>query len=377
MATKKNTTVTAKDGKEYTYYRITRTIGHEWKDGKKVPVKKQFVGTSKGNAEQKYKKYLEDQAVDKLAEDLEIEAIRSKTFGQYAEEFTYKVFPYSSYARGTKRRYEQSYRCHIKNSWISSMPLSEIKARTIQEFYTQLDVSQQNLKAINKWMAAFYKWLSLNEYGDNILAAVSLPDKPDNRQQHGIIVWEPEEIRSIITHSTHHRLHFMMVMMYYAGLRVSECCGLEYDDITNNMISIKKQYYQGELSPPKHNSYRNIPLHPEAAKALNIHKAWHEQEMIENRYHSSFIFTSKSGQLLEYGNVRRSFIRFYKKHGITEKKIHAYRATFCTELCRAGVPLEVASKLMGHKSIEVTAKHYALVKQDVKIEAINKLPSFN
>ena len=49
MATKKNTAIKYGD-KEYNYFRITRTVGHEWKDGKKIPIKKQFVGISKGNS---------------------------------------------------------------------------------------------------------------------------------------------------------------------------------------------------------------------------------------------------------------------------------------------------------------------------------------
>ena len=73
MAAKKNTTVTAKGGKEYAYYRITRTIGHEWKDGKKVPVKKQFVGASKGNAEQKFKKYQEERIYELQVTSTEVE----------------------------------------------------------------------------------------------------------------------------------------------------------------------------------------------------------------------------------------------------------------------------------------------------------------
>lgn len=373
MATKKNTAVKHGD-KKYEYYRITRTVGHEWKDGKKVPIKKQFVGTSKGAAEQKYKKYLEDQAAQKLSEELEIEAIKSKSFGEYADEYTYKIMPASSYASGTKRRYEQSYRCHIKDTWICDMPLSEVRPRTIQSFYMGLNVSRQNLKAINKWMAAFYKWIALNEYGDNVVSAVSLPDKPDNSKQRGIIVWEPEEIKSILTLSAQHRLHFMFVVMYYAGLRISECCGLQYGDMRDGIIYIDRQYYQGEISPPKHNSYRSLPMHPEIEKALFTHRAWHLREMARNRYKTNYVFTTKSGALLEYGNARRSIMRFYKKNGIPEKKIHAYRSTFCTELCRAGVQIEVASKLMGHKSIEVTAKHYALVKRDAQIEAINRLP---
>ncbi len=375
MATKKNTAIKHGD-KEYNYYRITRTVGHEWKDGKRVSIKKQFVGTSKGNAEQKYKEYLQEQAEAKLAKERETQAAALRTFGEYAEEYTYTALPESGYARGTKRRYEQSYRCHVKDSWISAVPVSEVKAKTIQKFYAGLDVSRQNLKSINKWMAAFYRWLVVNEYADNVLSAISLPEKPDNSRNDDIVVWEPEEIQAILTLSASHRLHFMMVLMNYAGLRISECFGLKYDDLINDLVDIKRQYYNGEIGPPKHNSYRKIPMHPEISKALEMHKAWHEEEMRRNGYKTDYVFTTSTGKLLDYVNTRRSFVRFYKKHDIPTKKTHAYRATFCTELCRAGVPLEVASKLMGHKSVEVTAKHYALVKRDVQVEAINRLPCF-
>lgn len=54
MATKTNITI-ERNGKEYKYFRITRTIGHE--NGK--PIKKQFVGSSKKEAEEKYKQFLE------------------------------------------------------------------------------------------------------------------------------------------------------------------------------------------------------------------------------------------------------------------------------------------------------------------------------
>lgn len=129
MATKKNTAVKHGD-KTYDYYRITRTIGHEWKDGKRMPVKKQFVGTSKGNAEQRYKDFLEAQANAALEDEKQAQEAKYKTFGEYAEEFTYDVLPHMNYAAGTKQRYEQCYRIHVKESWITAMPLSEVKART-------------------------------------------------------------------------------------------------------------------------------------------------------------------------------------------------------------------------------------------------------
>ena len=56
MATKKNTTI-KRNGKEYQYYRITRTIGYKIVDGEKVPIKKQFTGSSKDEQFYKYKQF--------------------------------------------------------------------------------------------------------------------------------------------------------------------------------------------------------------------------------------------------------------------------------------------------------------------------------
>lgn len=283
----------------------------------------------------------------------------------------------STYAKGTKRRYEQSYRVHVKGSWITSIPIGEVDAKTLQDFYIWLPVSKQNLDSINKWMSAFYKWLALNNISGNILSAVTMPEKYDNKKKDEIIVWEPDEIQTILTSSDGHRLRFMMFLMNYTGLRISECLGLKYSDIRSGFVCVDRQYYQGEIVPPKHNSCRKIPVHPELEKALQIHKERFEAEGRRNKYKTDFVFTSDSGKLLEYGNTRRSLNRYYADINVPQKSPHTYRATFCTELCRAGVPLEVASKLMGHKSIEVTAKHYALVKQDVQIAAINRLPGID
>lgn len=374
MATKKNTAIKHGD-KEYSYYRITRTVGHEWKDGKRVPIKKQFVGTSKGNAEQKYKEYLQQQAEAKLAKERKLQAAALRTFGEYAEEYTYAVLPNSNYAAGTQNQYTIKYRAHVKKSFLMSMPISEISAKTVQNYYNSLDVSDSVISGIHKWMSAFYKWIALNEYGNNVLSAVTLP-KHDDSEPKEIVVWEPDELRAIFSASNGFKYRLMIFLMYYEGLRISECLGLKYTDIDEKITDIKRQYYRGEICPPKHKSYRKLPTHPDVFAALQVHRQQHEREMARRGYRTEYVLTTRTGKLLDYHNVRAAFIRCYRKNGIPEKKLHAYRATFCTELCRAGVPLEVASKLMGHKSIEVTARHYALVKADVQAEAINKLPSF-
>ena len=374
---KTNTKITSKTGKEYSYARIKRTIGHEWKDGKKVPITKQFTGTSKKDAEAKYKAFLEEQAKAKYSEEQAKIDESKKTFGEYAERFTYDILPTLHYAHGTKEQYERSYRVHVKGTWLADTILPQITTKAIQDFYNELNVSKQTLNAIHKWMSAFNKWMVANNYTTDILSPVTMPIKRDAKRNNDIVIWEQDEIRKIFAcaEAEDYRLAFLLKLLYYSGLRISEALGLQYGDIRDGMIYVDRQYERGILCAPKHGSYRSIPIHSVIESELIKYSEWHSKEMKKNKYKTDYIFTTSTGKPLDYYNVRNSFNRFYKRNNIPLKKIHAYRSTFCTELCRAGVALEVASKLMGHKSVEVTAKHYALIRVDTKIDAISKLPS--
>ena len=363
MATKKNTSI---NGKEY--YRIRRTI-----DGKV----RAFYGQSKHSAERKYKEYLEQ-----LAREKNTQSNESALFSERAEEYIENVLLVSQkYANSTKYRYEKSYRTHIEDSDLKGLCFSMIRPIDIQMFYNRLDVSSQTIKGINKFMSAFCKWGVLNNYCDDFMSAVEIPQKEDNKRHDDIVVWSSEEIRSILSAtqmpvepcSVPVRQAFMVRVMIYTGMRISEVLSLRYSDFEDGMVNVARQYYMGELKPPKYNSVRQIPMHEELKRTLPIHKKWHQQEMKKNGYKSEYVFTTSSGKLYDPANIRTALRRLYKAHDIPYKHPHAYRATFCTQLCRCGVPLEVASSLMGHKSVEVTAKHYALVKKDTKFDAIKKL----
>ena len=57
------------------------------------------------------------------------------------------------------------------------------------------------------------------------------------------------------------------------------------------------------------------------------------------------------------------------------KSIHIYRHTFPTCLVRAGVPIQIASTLLGHTDISMTSKYYVDVNFDDKSLAIEHLYS--
>ena len=357
MATKTNTTI---HGKEY--YRITRTI-----DGKK----KQFYGSSKSDAEDQYKKFIE-----KRAEDMYREAyiLDTATFSDRAEEFINEALkPSAKYAEGTKTAYISAYNTHVKGSSISKMVAAEIKARDIQKFYNELDVSQQTLRRVHKFMSAIYKWMVRNTYAYDVLSAVEIPKKTDNSRHDDIVVWTDKEIHTILDNLDDSRLRFLVYTLLYTGMRISEALGLKYKDFDKEVVHIRRQRYKGELKAPKANSVRDIPLHSELKREFERHKEWHWGEMKKRKYKTEFVFTTQNGFPVDTRNLHRALSRYYDKIGVEHKHTHAYRSTFCTQLCKCGVQLEVASKLLGHKSIEVTAKHYALVQPKTQKDAIKKL----
>ena len=104
----KNTTIKSSKGKEYEYFRITRTVGHRYKEGKKVPIKKQFTGSSERDAKRKYKEWLIDHEEESVFDN-------SKTFGELAEFYNENILAVNSrYSPGTRELYSRAYENHIK-----------------------------------------------------------------------------------------------------------------------------------------------------------------------------------------------------------------------------------------------------------------------
>lgn len=340
---------------KYNYCRITRTIGHRYEDGKKIPVKKQFYGSSKRDAERKYNLWVREQNIKPVTDD-------SITFGQILEKYNNEILNINaSYSPGTRELYSGAYKAHLKEKPITKNLFVNITPGKIQDFYSELQISMSAIQTLHKFLKGFFKWASRNGYCENIIDNVVLPVKPVIKHQENIIVWRGDEIDKIM--KADYYLHDLLVFALYTGMRISELLGLQYGDFDKNIIRVRRQYYRGEFIPPKCNKERIIPMHEKIREIVNIndHKS------------SELVFTTSLGTPLDYHNVNTSLKRFYHRIGVEPKKFHAYRATFITNLCRNGVPIQVASRLAGHENITVTAKYYAAIDYQELSDAIDRI----
>lgn len=139
------------------------------------------------------------------------------------------------------------------------------------------------------------------------------------------------------------RTYTMLVMMLHAGLRVSEVCVLQRDDIELHSRSGKVIVRQG-----KGRKYREIPLNSDARQAVG--------EWLDVWSGDKYLFDNlKTGKPLRPRTVQYALARVGRLAGL-EKKLtpHQLRHTFGKRLVDE-VSLEKASALLGHAKLDTTA----------------------
>jgi len=143
------------------------------------------------------------------------------------------------------------------------------------------------------------------------------------------------------------RLAAIVEILLQTGMRVGELARLTLDDISEKEIKI---------TPYESNPERTVPLNSAAKKTL---QRWLD---VRPETTSRSVFITKKGNPLPVRNIRSLFNRLFKKAGIENATINSLRHTFIAHQLMAGVPLELVSKIVGHKRLSTTEKYLELIK---------------
>lgn len=169
-----------------------------------------------------------------------------------------------------------------------------------------------------------------------------------------------------------HRYVVAMLLASEAGLRIGEIRGLQWTDIKDGVVTVRRSYDDREqLSAPKNGKPRAIPVSPALAAAFaELAKApkraiWILSALEPGKRGRNVIHV-RDGHLA-YTTVIKAMKRYYRdaKLEITEDvdPWHALRHTFGTELAGSNVPLPVVQRLMGHSDIRTTMRYVTTTAQ--------------
>lgn len=281
--------------------------------------------------------------------------------------------------------YEQKYRGYIKPQ-IGGMKIKSVKEVHLQKILNeQAGRSYSHVAKLRMVMQEMFskarktRLIPFDPAEDLQLPAVT---RGTNRS-----ITEDERYYILAT-AEKHRAGLWVLTILYAGLRPGETAALLWKDIDfkANEIHVYKAIESGSnaIKDPKTQSgVRDIPIHSELLPRL---KAAQGQPF-------DHVFTKLNGKPLTGDAMQQLWKSFCRdldinmgarvyRNQIVESKlapdltVYCLRHTFCTDLQRAGVPLNVAKELMGHANISVTADIYTHKDSKTLHENIEKLSAW-
>lgn len=198
------------------------------------------------------------------------------------------------------------------------------------------------------FLRGFFLFLSKQGLLDYSGEKIALP-KPERRLPN---VLSEEEINRLFnaidgSSSSGARDLAMLLIMYMAGLRVSELVSLKLSDVNVQKRLIKVRNGKGDKE-------RTVPVGEAALIAYEDYVNLHRPET-KNADKSDFCFLNKFGEPVS----RVYFFLQVKKYAALagiEKNVspHTLRHSFATHLLNHGASLRVVSSLLGHAHLETT-----------------------
>ncbi len=202
-------------------------------------------------------------------------------------------------------------------------------------------------------------------------------DMPKLHKQE-IIRLDPDEVANLLDYVEHggddmtgmKKVYFdknktrnlaIFTLLLGTGIRVSECVGLDFEDIDfkNNRIKIVRKggkedfvYFGDEVAETLYDYY--------AERKTIVTKEGHE--------HALFLSVQKRRMCVQ---AIENLVSDCAKHVTTIKHItpHKLRSTYGTNLYRETGDIYLVAEVLGHNDVNTTRKHYAALEEDRKRRA--------
>ena len=154
----------------------------------------------------------------------------------------------------------------------------------------------------------------------------------------------------------------ILTLLLGTGIRVSECVGLDLNDVDfkNNGITVTR----------KGGNQMVVYFGDEVASALKNYINGDRKAMTPLPGHENALFLSTQRKRMGVQAVE-NMVRKYAKQVTPYKKItpHKLRSTYGTSLYKETGDIYLVADVLGHKDVNTTKKHYAAIDEDRRRQA--------
>lgn len=217
-----------------------------------------------------------------------------------------------------------------------------------QEEHKCSSITIDNMRRV---FSSFYNWLETEDL------TIKNPCKKIKRIKMEKTLKKPftdEELERIKDACKNYRELSLIEFLYSSGIRVSELCGLDINDLDFNQ---REGVVYGKGSK-------------ERVIYFDVKSKVHLIRYINSRIDSNpalFVTKKYPYNRLERNGVEGIVRDIGKRAGVEEVHPHRFRRTFATNLLDRGVPIEQVQVLLGHEKIETTLLYCTINTAQVKL----------
>ena len=253
---------------------------------------------------------------------------------------------------------EHSTKCKTNHKFVAdpltTQRMEQFKSTLLKDYApTSVNIILRHLKA------AFSKAVSWNYLEENPLKDVHLVRIPE-KESPFLTSEDIEKLRKVMESGLYRDA---IETGLYTGMRVSDIRNLSWDDI--DFVGMKIRVRNTEYFTTKSKRERTVPLHPKLADLLAL------RARVD---HSPFVFVRIDMKQVDTGTANKKFKEYCDLAGLDSRfHFHTLRHTFASHLAMSGVSLYFIQKILGHRSIETTARTYAHLQPDPLLSAVKVL----
>lgn len=271
---------------------------------------------------------------------------------------------------------------------ISISDIDEINSQTIERFMSYISYYDNDngqvftngergkLRKLSTLRAFFKYFFNKDMLKANVASKVSSPklhEKPIIRlEEHETaeLMYSCDTLAGFSEHQKKYNEKFktrdnaIISLFLTTGIRVSECVGLNVDDLNFNLNSFRVTRKGGN----------QVILYfgEETAEILREYLQYRETLQLPKEERALFI--SSQGKRMSVRSMEY-LVKKYAKVATPLKNItpHKLRSTYGTNLYNETKDIYVVAEVLGHKDVNTTKKHYAAISEDIRKSVAGKV----
>ena len=299
----------------------------------------------------------------------------------------------------TLDRYANLIKTYLRPSFGMMRLASLTKAHLIEAYEAwrtrERRPSGRTIRHAHDLLRAALNWaVSLDYIERNVATKITVHDLPkapkpvrhvltaqELRRLLGVAANPSDRARSRVTLSAQPWFSPAVAFSSHTGARRGEVLAVRWTDLDldEGLVTIRTSLAEPKsgliFKRPKNDRERTVAIGPELVAILRRHRVRQAEEKLHlgpAYRENGLVFAMPDGSPVTPWNYGAAFADLVARAGVTRVRLHDLRHTHASLLAKAGVPLEVISRRLGHSTIAVTADLYLSIYKTSDVDAAVK-----